>query len=212
MVRQRATTVYFCVIFSGFLKAPAQFEPAHLKETVSVQPVATIIHSSWVIADLDIGQDGRVHLPTVLKGDETFRSKVLSSVSLWTFSPAQLNGPVESHVTGVFLFRSRDMFGAAPPDLSGIQAEASDSGPIPVSVTDPGHLATSVAEGEVVLDLRISESGSIQDVRTVKGILGLTEFTNQAVRSWKFATALMSGKAVAGTVIVTISYMRPAVG
>jgi hypothetical protein len=48
-------------------------------------------------------------------------------------------------------------------------------------------------------------------VRLVKGVAGLTEFTEQAVRSWRFDPAVWNGIAVPGTVIAVVSYLRPVV-
>jgi hypothetical protein len=67
-----------------------------------------------------------------------------------------------------------------------------------VELTDPGYLVTSVAEGEVscprVADFRIRFH---QNVRPVKTVLSLNEFTDHAVRLWRFPS---------------VSYLRPAVG
>jgi len=211
MTPQKEVNLCLCIFLFFSLQVPTEVEPPHVKQIVPAEPNLNIVYSTWVIADLYVGTDGSVHFPTVLKGEEPFRSSVLSSVSRWTFSPARAATPVESHVTAVFLFRARDIFSLPPPDLSDIPAAGPDRPPIPVSLADPGYLATSIAEGEVVLELEISKSGSIQNVGIVRAILGLTEFTERAVRSWRFAPALRAGLPVPGTVIVTISYLRPAV-
>ena len=194
-----------------FFQTLTAFAPAHLKESAPVQPSFNVIASTWVIADLDIGPDGRVHLPRVLKGEEPLRSTALSRVNRWIFEPARNPVPVESHVTAVFLFRPREIFSAPPPDLSDISAEGTDLPPIPISLSDPGYPPTVIAEGEVVLELLLSETGSIPIVRAIKAIPGLTKFTEDAVRRWKFRPSTRSGQSIPGTIIVVISYLRPAV-
>jgi TonB family protein len=69
----------------------------------------------------------------------------------------------------------------------------------------------SVAEGEVILELRLSASGSLEKLTVLQGVPGLTEFTERKVRSWRFVPALRAGQAVPGTVVVAISYLRPVV-
>jgi Gram-negative bacterial TonB protein C-terminal len=189
----------------------AALMPAHLKEISPGQPFFNIIAPTWVIADLDIGLDGRGHFPRILTGGEPLRSSALSRVSGWIFEPARTTIPVESHVTAVFLFRPREIFSALQPDLSAISAEGSDTPPIPISLSDPGYPPTCIAEGEIVLEFLLSETGSIQTTRVVNGIPGLTKFTEEAVRNWKFRPAMRSGQPVPGTVIALISYLRPAV-
>src|SRR2546426_2207397 len=97
----------FCILLFVLLQIPTEFEPAHLKKVASVEHNPNVIATTWVIADLDIGLDGHVRFPRVLKGGEPHRSSVLSSVSNWIFAPARATTEVESHVTAVFLFRSR---------------------------------------------------------------------------------------------------------
>jgi hypothetical protein len=194
-----------------FFQILSAFMPAHLKEISPGRPIFNIAMPVWVIADLDIGLDGRVHFPRILTGGEPLRSTALSHMSGWIFEPARASLSVESRVTAIFLSRSREVFSAAHSDLSGISAAGSDMPPIPFSLSDPGYPPMSIAEGEVVLELLLSEAGSIQTTRPVKGIPGLTKFTEEAVRNWKFRSAMRSGQPVAGTVIVLISYLRPAI-
>src|SRR5437867_8572630 len=152
------------LIFFLLLQIPAAFIPAHLKEITPVQPNFNVVAPTWVIADFDIGLDGRVHLPRVLKGGEPLSSTVLSSVSGWIFEPARTAVPVGSRVSAVFLFRPRDIFPAPPPDLSDlsdISAVGTDTAPVPISLSDPGYPPAAIAEGEVVLELQLSETGSI---------------------------------------------------
>ena len=185
------------------------FAPPHLKQVTPIQSPFNVIAPTWVIGDLAVGIDGRVYLPRILKGGEPLRSVALSSASEWLFKPARAEAEVESHVAAVFLFRPRNVFSSSPPALSDIKAAGPDAPPIPISVSDPGYPPMSVAEGSVVLELQISEAGSITAVRIVSGIPGITKLTQDAVRSWKFNPAKRSGKAVPGTVIVAITYLRP---
>jgi TonB family protein len=163
------------------------------------------------MGDLEIGVNGTVKSMVGLRGDNPLPGGVLSSLSRWRFTPAYATGPVESHVATVFLFRARDIFSSTGPDLAGVSAAGLNRPAIPIELSDPGYLATSIAEGEVILELRVSETGAIQNVRVVNGVAGLSEFTERAVRSWRFAAASWNGMPVPATVIVVVSYLRPVV-
>lgn len=199
------------LLFLLLLKIPASFTPAHLQKVVPLQPPSNVIAPVWVIADLGIGVDGRVYLSRVLKGGEPLSGSALTNVNGWIFEPARIVAPVESHVTAIFLFRPRDIFSFPPPDLSRISLEGADAPPIPISLSDPGYPATLVAEGEVVLELKVSETGSVLAIETIKRIAGLERLTEETVRSWKFKPAMHSGEPTAGTAVVVITYLRPAV-
>jgi len=187
------------------------FEPPRLTQLLPVGHNPNTVASTWVIGDLDVGVDGSVKSATALKGDSPLPGTVLSSVSRWRFAPANATAPVESRVATVFLFRSRDIFPYSGPDLAGISVAGLTRPPVPISLSDPGYPATSIAEGEVILELRLSETGAIQNVRVVSGVPGLTEFTERAVRTWRFAGSLWNGMPVPGTVVAVVSYLRPAV-
>jgi Gram-negative bacterial TonB protein C-terminal len=187
------------------------YEPPHMKQIASVEYSPNIIANTWAFGVLDVAADGSVTSATALKGGSALPGAVLSSVSRWKFTPAYTDALVESHVTAVFLFRPRDIFSSPGPDLLGVAIAGLNTPPIPISLSDPGYIATSVAEGEVILELRLSQTGGIENVRAVQGVSDLTEFTERAVRSWRFAPASRNGIPVPGTVIVAVSYLRPGV-
>jgi hypothetical protein len=187
------------------------FEAPQLKSVTPVDQYPNIVASTWVLSDLEITTDGVVKSATTLEGNSPLPGTLLASVRRWAFTPAYATGPVESHVTAVFLFRARDIFSSLAPNLFGISIAGLNRPPIPVSISDPGYMATSIAEGQVILELRLTETGAIQNVRVINTISGLNEFTERAVRSWRFAPALSNGTPVPGTVIAVVSYLRPVV-
>jgi outer membrane biosynthesis protein TonB len=170
-----------------------------------------VIGLSWVINDLKIAPDGRVLFARTLIGDDPLRSLVLDKANRWQFEPAKSNTPVEAHATTIFLFRPRTIFSEGGLDLSLVPVIDRDRGPLPVRLTDPGYPANSIAEGVVVVELRLTETGAVQEVRPVSVIPGLMALTEQVVRSWKFKSAMSNGVPVPGTVVAAISYLRPSV-
>ena len=192
-------------------RVPVDLEPPHLTRTTPVELSLNVVASTWVVADLEIGIAGRITSVTGLRGGEPLLGSALSSVSHWEFTPSRAPAPVESHVTAIFLFRPRQIFSGSSLDLSALSFPSPDRPPIPLGLSDPGYMANSIAEGWVILEVQVSGAGSVQSVRMVRGVPGLTEFTQQAVRNWRFAPATLNGVPVPGTAIVAISYLRPVI-
>ena len=60
-----------------------------------------------------------------------------------------------------------------------------------------------------MLQLRVADTGAIENVRVVSDAPGLAAHTESAIRSWRFESAVRNGNPVTGTVIVVASYLRP---
>jgi hypothetical protein len=192
-------------------RVPVDLEPPHLTRAAPVGLNLNVVASTWVVADLGIGVDGSVTSITGVRGGEPLLGSALSSASRWEFTPSRTPGPAASHVTAIFLFRPRGIFSGSSLDLSALSFPNPNRPPIPVGLADPGYMPNSIAEGWVILEVQVSSAGSIQNVRTVQGVPGLTEFTQQAVRNSRFAPATLNGVPVPGTAIVAISYLRPVI-
>jgi outer membrane biosynthesis protein TonB len=190
-----------------YLFPTTEFDPPRLERAAPLAHSPNIIATSWVIMDLDIDRDGKVGVRNS-EGPNPFRDMALTSVRQWTFAPARTKEPVESRVTAVFLFRPRDLFSGTAPQLPKPSRSDADRPPRALRLSDPGYPKTSVGEGTVVLELRISPVGNVENVRVVTGIAGLTEPTAKVVRPWGFAPALRKGTAVPGTVVAVVSYLR----
>jgi len=184
------------------------FNPPRLERGAPLAHSLNIIRSSWVIMDLEIDPEGKVAVRSS-KGVNPFRDMALTSVRQWTFAPARTKEPVESRVTAVFLFRPRDLFAGAAPQIPKSSGSDPDRPPLPLKVSDPGYPRASIGEGAVMLELRIAQTGSLENVRVVTGVGGLTEPTEKVARTWGFEPALRKGAAVPGTVIAVVSYLRP---
>ena len=82
--------------------------------------------------------------------------------------------------------------------------------PVKVSGPEPDYAEQARragVEGAVVLDLTISGSGEVIDLRVLKGLpLGLTEAAVEAVRQWRFTPAKREGRAVEVLYTVTVNF------
>ena len=187
------------------------FIPRQLEQSVPIEQTLNTIASSWVVLDLEPGQDGKIQSIEILQGVNPFLDVALENVRRWVFTPAGTPRPAESHVTVVFLFRPPDLFSSSPLQSSQSFRHDPDRPPFPVELSDPGYPVSSVGEGVVMLELQITQTGSVESVRVVSDAPGLAAHTERALRAWKFKPAMRNGTAVAGNVIVVASYLRPVI-
>jgi hypothetical protein len=79
-----------------------------------------------------------------------------------------------------------------------------------LSVTDiPLPILCVVADGFVVLDALISETGEVQKVEVRRDFACLTPLAVQAVEEWKFSPATLAGKAIASRMPVAVTFRPP---
>jgi hypothetical protein len=180
-----------------------------LERSAPVDHPLTTIGTSWVVLQLETDRLGKIQSVETLHGASPFLDLALSSVRQWGLIPAGAPQPVESPVTVVFLFRPRDFFSASPVKPSQSSRRTLDHAPFPLELADPGYPISSVGEGAAVLELAVSQTGSVERARVVSDVPGLAAHTEKTVRQWKFRPAMRSGSAVAGSVIVVASYLRP---
>jgi Gram-negative bacterial TonB protein C-terminal len=185
------------------------FMSPRLVQTPALEYPFTTTGTQWVVLDLETNRQGGVQSVQVLQGASPFLEIVLSNLRRWEFTPAEISGTQESHVTVIFVFRPRDIYSGPPVLLSHLYRRNSDSGPFPVQLSDPGYPVNSVGEGLTILDMQLTESGSIGDVRIVRDTPGLARHTENVVRTWKFLPAMRNRAVSNGSVIVVAWYLRP---
>lgn len=75
-----------------------------------------------------------------------------------------------------------------------------------ISTADPVYPPNSIAQGTVILQVKLDKWGQIEQVKVLKGIPSLTEEAQKAVRKWKFKAATLDKQPVAATVIVAMTF------
>lgn len=184
------------------------FMPPRLAQTGLVEYPFTTTGTQWVVLDLETSPHGGVQSVQILQGASPFLEVVLSTVRQWEFTSAT-PGAGQRHVTAVFMFRPRDIFSGSPISTNQLYRQNSDSGPFPVVLSDPGYPGNSVGEGLTILDMQLSASGDVNDVRVVRDEPGLASHTEKVARTWKFQPAIRNRAAANGTLIVAAWYLRP---
>jgi len=75
-----------------------------------------------------------------------------------------------------------------------------------LSVTDIPVPFFCAADGTVVLDAVVTETGEVQEVEVRRDITCLTQLAVQAVEDWKFSPATLAGKAIASRMPVAVTF------
>jgi TonB family protein len=179
------------------------------KVMVPEHPVTTV-EGGVVLLDLWVDEEGRVSKVRTVEGRNPFAQQASEAVRHWTFAPAQIEKPVESRVGVVMVFRPRMILEFGPPQRKLKELSSSDRPPLPVTILPMPYPANSVAEGFVVLQLELDFRGNLTKIEVIEGIPSLTEVARTSAETWRFAPAKVDGQPVCGTVIVAVSFLRPA--
>jgi len=123
-------------------------------------------------------------------------------------------GCVQGGITGGLEFFQLPQIDALtpPPTLPSMPVRAGRGVPIPSKLVDvkptypplARHLRT---QGVVVLDAGIDETGRVVDVRVLQSITLLDRAAIDAVRRWRYAPAVMNGRAVPVVLTVTVTFV-----
>ena len=70
----------------------------------------------------------------------------------------------------------------------------------------PAIAQASRVEGIVILEALISEDGSVQNVKVLRGKPLLDDAATDAVRQWRFTPPLLNGQPVPVVMTVTVSF------
>jgi len=175
--------------------------PAHPVQTVEGGEVAFEAH---------VNRQGNIERLRLLSGRPPFAQSAIQTVSQWRFIPASREAPTDAKVGIFVLFRRRAMFTAGPtkhhydwPLPEGARAA------LPTDISYPRYPVNTVAEGVVILQLRIAPSGAIENIKVIRDVPPLTNAAQEAVREWKFSPARSEGQPIPGTAVVAISFQRP---
>jgi TonB family protein len=180
----------------------------HVQQAASPAHPHRTLATGLVVAEIIVNPATGAVQTRALHGETPFLISALDSLMRWRFSAAP--GAVQSRTSITFLFRSPVPYSveleqtAIRPWMPGEDCPA-----LPQKVIDPLYPMGSEAEGAVILEVGVSAEGAVTHVETVNGIDDLTEHAKAAVRDWKFSPALLSGKPVASTAYVVISFVAP---
>src|SRR5215831_1773098 len=161
-----------------------------------------------VILSASVESTGNTTDPEVVHGSSPFVGPAIDAVRRWGFDTSKLKNP--RPIAVAMLFRTRTALPDHPFTFDMPSAPLlTDSPPQPTMIIDPGYPIDSIAEGCVILQLQIDSSGKVQKTDVIQNIPTLTSSATRAVAQWQFLPARQDGKAVPGTVVAVISFLKP---
>ena len=157
-----------------------------------------------VVATFQIGAK-LVEQIKINSGEEPFAGAASSALSQW-----HLDDDSDGEELAVVHFRQPDLYyinGAAETIAGG---RATRSLPYPKSIVGPSYPAHGLAQGSVVLRIKVDADGSVGRIETLKSAGALTDVSIEAVRKWEFLAAEDSmGKPTPSHVYAVLVYRFP---
>lgn len=202
----RAATVLLTL--SVVLLAP--FEPARLQSGgVDAIPFNTRA-AGLVLAQLAVDSRGLVTEVTIIEDVAPFTEVVQNSVMRWSFAGAREGGQrVDSHVLVAGLFRPPMLLFPKPEIPRSLEAEPSEDIPFPTSVEIPPYPANRIGDAYVIVEGKVSESGSVSEARVMTPSSGFDDAALSALRGWRFRPAKRDGRAAPSSVYLIVLFRAP---
>jgi TonB family protein len=93
-----------------------------------------------------------------------------------------------------------------------VQEKPSPFEPVEVTVTEEAaYPVNAICPGTVVLEVAVSSTGEVEEVKVVKDAPPFTQEALRAIKKWKFRPAKFEGEPIRSRVPVAFSFSRPAV-
>jgi TonB family protein len=92
---------------------------------------------------------------------------------------------------------------------SDVAEEAKFQPPAAVSVSAIPEQPVSAQHGALVLDVRVSATGEVEDIEVRRDLPPLTKEVIRAVKTWKFAPAKLEGRCVPSRITVAVNFNPP---
>jgi outer membrane biosynthesis protein TonB len=215
-VECRMLTIILAVLLQ--LPAAAGIVPAKLAKAVSPLSPPNTSAGTCVLADVPVNRQGRVGEIKILRGLGAFTNSATTAIKQWQFTAAVSNGESVASRVGVFtIFRPPAIGseGVGGPTFGYMEPERAAVGkthpPYPRTFRDPGYPQTATTSGVVIIEVTIDKMGMPSSMRTLQDVPALTGAVVSAIRSWIFMSAMDSDRPVDGTLVVAMSFTRPAV-
>ncbi len=188
----------------------AAFEPARFQRgTVGTIPYGT---AAAGVASVDVGvnERGRVTDVKAIQDLEPFTDVLRQSVQGWTFQPARENGrAVPTRVLVAGLFRPAMLLFPAPDSLASPPPDSESAVPLPTSVEVPPYPPNAVGSISALVEVMVTESGSVSAARIVGEAPGFEDAALSAARSWTFRPASRGGGPVEAQAYLLFVFRQP---
>ena len=198
-------------------KAQAKFTPPDINTASDINYSPNSFASGVVVVAVHLDSSGMIKGTEVLRDIPSLTAPVLLAINGWTFKPAMLNGSgVASTIVVSIVFNPFDyqLGSADPPDLGQAQEtlQPDANGFLPAKIATASWAqspAKSVAQGAVILDVRVGTTGHVTHTFLVNRIPSLTTTSMNAAKKWTFKPATLHGSHIAANAVVGYVYRLP---
>ena len=162
------------------------------------------------ISVVEVEVDSRTHsLQTrQLYGNSPFVTPGLNALMSWEFAVPPGSSSARTSVT--FLYRSPAIYSVPIRPLAVRPLTGSpNTSALPQEIVDPGYPPRTVAEGVLIVMLRVDSDGKVIGVEKFSGEAVFFEQSQNALKDWKFSPARIANQPVSSSAYVVISFVRP---
>lgn len=214
------STIVLVMAIAAPLRAqitPSKFIPPDISTASDINYPPNSVASGVVVVAVHLDNSGMIKSTEVLRDIPSLTAPVLLAVNGWTFKPAMLNGNgVDSTIVVGIVFNPFDyrVGSADPPDLGRAQEtlQPDANGYVPAKIATASwaqYPANSVAQGAVILDVRVGTTGRVTRTFLVNRIPSLTTTSMNAAKKWTFKPAALHGSHIAANVVVGYVFRLP---
>jgi hypothetical protein len=169
-----------------------------------------------VVVAVNLDSSGAIKGTVTLRDIPSLTAPVLLAIPKWTFKPATLDGKgVDSAIIVSVAFNPSDyrLAGAAAPALGKeLQILSPDAnGFLPPTIAAASwaeYPINSVAQGAVILDVRVNRRGEVRQITPAWGPF-LTKTSTEAAKRWTFQPAKFSGAPLSADTVIGYVYRPP---
>jgi hypothetical protein len=198
-------------------KKQPKFVPPEVESAGDINYPIDSVASGVVVVAVKLGDEGQIEGTEVLRDVPSLTAPVLLSLQNWTFKPATLDAKaVDSTIVVSVAFNPSDYrlrggttsaFGKELRTLS-----PDDNGFLPPKITGTAwaeYPMNSLAQGAVLLDVSISDTGEVTRAVPVATVASLTALSVNAAKKWTFQAARFKGMAIPSKAVVGFVFRLP---
>jgi len=171
------------------------------------RPVNTLATGISVV---EVEVDARTHSMQTrqLNGNSPFVTPGLNALMRWGFAVPP--GVASARTSVTFLYRSPAVY-SVPIRLPAAKpwTGSPNTSALPQEIVDPGYPPTAVADGILIVVLRIGPEGNVIGIEKFSGEAVFFEQSQNALKNWRFSPARIANQPVTSSAYVVISFVRP---
>ncbi|MGA7855276.1 MAG: energy transducer TonB [Candidatus Acidiferrales bacterium] len=196
--------------------AAPHFLPPDITSATDVAYPINTLAAGLVSLEVNLTAAGQVENLKVVRDIPGLTARAISAVTSWTFTPAKLDGQAVESSINVHV-----VFNPGTPQNQNLQLTPGAPVPQPnppgylpptlSQISDATYPPNSIAQGAVVLDLRIDKSGQIKKITTIRAIPSLTVAAIAAAKTWSVNPAKLNDNAEPAHVALAFVFRSPTI-